>query len=663
GQVKVRGFRIELGEIEAVLAAHEHVREVVALAREDHTGAKRVVAYFVAEAGRRPTVGALRAYLQERLPLYMIPSAFVAMDAFPLTPNGKADRRALPAPGDAGADSERDYAAPRNAAEETLADIWRQVLGVERVGVNDNFFELGGDSILSLQIISRANQSGIRLDPQQLFQFQTVAQLAEVAGKSPALKAEQVVAAGDFPLTPIQRWFFEGDDTDRGHFNQSLMLELRGALAADVLRRAVEHLPARHDALRMRFSRESGVWRQSYAESETHSVFSEIDLSALPQAARAAAVEDACESAQRGLDLEEGPLMRAVLFRLGASGPDRLLLSIHHLVVDGVSWRILVEDLQKCCAQLLRGEEINLGPKTSSFRQWAEGLKRYAGSAGFEDEAGYWGDARRLHAPRIKTDGSGVNTVASARTVRVELADDETRALLQELPQNSNTQIQEVLLTALVLAFGRRDGLRVLLLDVEGHGRAGDIADVDLSRTVGWFTAVYPVLLESGADATPGQALGLVKEQLRRVPRGGLGYGLLRYLRGEDDARRLAALPAAEVSFNYLGQVDQVLRDSELFALTEKGAWLSRSPRAPRRHLIEIDGSVVAGRLTLGWAYSENVHRRQTVERLAGEFVAALRELISHCRQTQAGGFTPSDFPLARLNQAKLDKLASLLNK
>jgi amino acid adenylation domain-containing protein/non-ribosomal peptide synthase protein (TIGR01720 family) len=665
-QVKLRGFRIELGEIEAVLSRHPAVREAVVLAREDAGGDKRLVAYVVPEQGQGLSLSELRSFLRTKLPDYMVPSALVVMETLPLTPSGKVDRRALPAPDRARSESlERSFVAPRTPTEEVLGRIWAQVLGLERVGVYDNFFELGGDSILSLQIIARANQAGLRLTPRQIFQHQTIAELAIVAGTTRAIQAEQGPVTGSVPLTPIQQWFFAQNLPDPHHFNQTVLLEVHQPLDPTLLAQAVRHLLLHHDALRLRFVREESGWQQSNAGPDEAALFTRMDLSALPETEQGSAVEVAATELQASLNLMAGPLVRVALFHLGEAKPSRLLLTIHHLVVDGVSWRVLLEDLLLAYHQLNRGVALQLPPKTTSFKQWAERLSEYAQSGSLQPELDYWlAESRSTVVPLPVDYPAGANIQASSQTVAVSLSEEETRALLQEAPKAYHTQINDVLLTALAQACARWTGVRSLLIDLEGHGREELFEDVDLSRTVGWFTVVFPVLLELGEASGPGETLKTIKEQLRRVPNHGIGYGLLRYLSREKEiAEKLRARPQAQVSFNYLGQLDQVLPEPAPFGPAGEPTGPAHSPRGNRRYLLEVNGSVVGGQLRLFWTYSENVHRRSTIESLAQECVEALRLLIAHCQSPEAGGYTPSDFPLARLDEQKLSALSRFIEK
>src|ERR687886_738282 len=659
-QVKIRGFRIELGEIESVLGQHPAMQETLVVVREDIPNNKRLVAYGVPKQSPAPSMQELHHFLKQQLPEYMVPSAFVLLDALPLTPNGKVDRRALPAPDTTRPELAGAYVAPRTSVEELLAGCSADVLGVGKGGIHDNFFEVGGDSILSIQIIARAKQAGLALTPKQLFGHQTIAELATVAGTTSVFQAEQGLVTGEVLLTPIQRWFFEQEFAEPHHWNQAMLLEVPPTLDLVLLQGVVQQLLVHHDALRLRFVRSASGWQQINALPDEAVPCTWVDLSSLPEAEQTPAIEAAATELQASLNLESGPLVRVALLDLGLNQPSRLLFVIHHLAVDGVSWRILLEDLQTGYQQLSRGEAIALPPKTTSFQNWAQSLSEYAQSPALEQELDYWLDSSRSAVAPLPVDypaGRDANTVTSACNVSVLLSTEETRALLQEVPKAYHTQINDVLLTALVQTFAQWSGDHCLLVDLEGHGREEILEAVDLSRTVGWFTTIFPVLLELQED-DPGEALKSVKEQLHGIPHRGIGYGLLRYLK-EDAAitEKLRVLPQPEVSFNYLGQFDQVVSPDALFQLAKESSGPEHSHLGSRSHLLDVSALVAGGQLQLGWTYSSNLHQRATIESLAEGFVMGLRSLITYCQSPEAGGYTPSDFPEINLNQKKLDEV------
>jgi amino acid adenylation domain-containing protein/non-ribosomal peptide synthase protein (TIGR01720 family) len=615
----------------------------------------------------RTLVPELRGFLDARLPEYMLPSAFVLLDALPLTPNGKVNRKALPAPDQMRPDLEADFLPPRTPTEQVLAEIWSQILGIEHVGVRDNFFALGGDSILSIQIVAKAAQANLRLTPKQLFQHQTIAELAAVIGTDAMFQTGQELVTGPLPLTPIQHWFFEQELADPNQWNQALLLELRQGLDPALLDRVVRYLLVHHDALRLRFVWAESRWQARIVEATEPVPVTLIDLSALPAGDQAVALTAATAALHTSLDLTSGPIMRVALFDPGGRHASHLLILVHHLAIDGISWRILLEDFQTAYRQCAAGEAIVLPAKTTSFQRWASRLVAHAQAAVTQHELRYWLDESRASAVGLPLDHPverEVNTEASARAVVVSLSADETRALIHEVPAGYHTQINEVLLTALVQTFAKWTGATSLLLDLEGHGREELFEDLDLSRTVGWFTSIFPVLLELGAAVDPGDALKTIKEQLRAIPGRGIGYGLLRYLSEDVEIRkRLRGLPAAEVSFNYMGQIERGFAEPALFGLAPQPAVPTRTPLGIRRYLIEINGSVVGGQLRVEWTYSSSAHRASTIEGLAAQFLDALRSLIAHCLAPHAHSYTPSDFPLARLDERKLSKLSALLDK
>ncbi|MFL5540379.1 MAG: amino acid adenylation domain-containing protein, partial [Longimicrobiaceae bacterium] len=657
-QVKVRGFRIEPGEVEAALRAHPAVRDAVVVARHDPPAPVRLVAYAVPAEPSGIDAEALRGHLAARLPAHLVPGAIVSIDRVPLTPNGKVDRRALPAPAAEGVAAD---ARPSTPAEETLAAVWAGVLGLDAVGVRDNFFALGGDSILAIQVVSRAARAGLRLTARQLFQHQTVAGLARVAvpvetGETGA--AEQGPVVGAAPLTPIQRWFFARDFADAHHWNMAALFAAAGPVDAVALERAVAALVEHHDALRLRFARgDSGEWTQSFAAPGGAAPVETADFTAFAGDALSRVVEAHAAGVQAGLGLAHGPLTRVVLYRGGGGEPDRLLWVIHHLAVDGVSWRVLLEDLSTAYAQAAAGGEVHLPPRTTSYRRWAERLAAWAGSAEARAEAEWWlaqpwDAARPVPAGQAAAD----DLEADARTVEVELDEEGTRALLTEVPPVYGTQVNDALLAALARVLARWTGGSTVAVELEGHGREELFEGVDLSRTVGWFTSGFPVLLDARA-ADAGALLRETKETLRAVPRRGVGFGALRWLADDAGLRaRLAAVPSPEVVFNYLGQLGGGGEGDAWLRGAREGAGADHSPRARRAAPVQVLASVAGGRLRVSWELPGLRFGAAEGERLAAEYLDALREIVAHCRAS-AGGYTPSDFPLAAVDPPTLDRV------
>ncbi|MDF3203083.1 non-ribosomal peptide synthetase [Pseudomonas sp. 1912-s] len=650
-QVKIRGFRIELGEIETRLLEHTAVREAVVLALDSPSG-KQLVAYLVSEEEQGALRESLKNHLKAQLPDYMVPAHLIVLDSMPLTANGKLDRRALPQPDPEA--NRQQYVAPRNELEQTLAAIWCAVLNVQQVGLDDNFFELGGDSILSIQVVSRARQAGIHFSPRDLFQHQTVRTLAAVATRTEQVIAEQGVLTGASGLTPIQHWFFDTDIPERQHWNQALLLEPAQPLEPHRLEQALLAVLEHHDALRLSFTRRDAQW---HAE---HLAVPEGGLLLQAQVADMEQCRALFTDTQRSLNLAHGPLLRALLVD-GPQGQQRLLIAIHHLVVDGVSWRVLLEDLQAVYRQLSDGQPVSLPAKTSALRDWAARLQAYAGSESLREELDVW--QQQLAGPSVelpvdRPQGSLRNR--DADTVSVRLDAERTRQLLQQAPSAYRTQVNDLLLTALARVLCRWSGHASALIQLEGHGRETLFDEIDLTRSVGWFTSAYPLRLTPlhiEEAAGQGASIKAIKEQLRGVPHKGLGYGVLRYLADDLCRQTMAALPTASITFNYLGQFDQSFGADALFHPLDEFAGIAHDPDAPLPNELSVDSQVYGGELVLRWTFSRERHDSQTITELADAYLAELQSLIEHCLKPDAGGLTPSDFPLAHLTQGQLDAL------
>ncbi|MEO8488703.1 non-ribosomal peptide synthase/polyketide synthase [Pseudomonas sp.] len=644
-QVKLRGLRIELGEIETRLMELDCVREAVVIAADG-----QLVAYAVPTQTREE--GELRSEIKtrlgEHLPDYMVPAQLIFLDQLPLSPNGKLDRKALPTP-DASL-LQKTYVAPQSPLEQQIAAIWQDVLKREKVGLTDNFFELGGDSIISIQVVSRARQQGIAFTPKELFQHQTVQGLAGVARSGATAQViDRGPATGALPLLPIHQAFFETPMPERHHWNQSVLLKPAQPLIAEALQHALHAVIEHHDALRVSFEQQAGGWSAHYrpmADWQLQQVHTRAEL-----------LSGVCDQAQASLDLQHGPLMRAVLIHL-ADGSQRVLLVIQHLAVDGVSWRILFEDLQNAYQQLISGQPVQLPARTSSVKAWAERLQQRAQNQSAEDELSYWLaqlDTDAADLPCERPQGSLDNR--HSHTLHTHLNAAQTQRLLQQAPKAYRTQINDLLLTALARVISRWTGAQHCLIELEGHGREDLFDDIDLTRTVGWFTSLFPVKLVPATGL--GDSIKQVKEQLRAIPDKGLGYGALRYLGTPQVRANLAALAAPRITFNYLGQFDASFdaKQGSLLSPAAEGSGREQAPDAPLGNWLSLNGQVYGDELTLGWQFSREMFDEATIAHLADDLKNELLALIEHCCNSANTGATPSDFPLARISQAQLDRL------
>ncbi|MGC5038557.1 non-ribosomal peptide synthase/polyketide synthase [Streptomyces sp. DT190] len=654
-QIKIRGFRVEPAEIEARLTAHPAIAEaVVSVSR--HEGRKRLVAHLVPGPGAAvPRAVELRAHVAAELPDYMVPAAFVTVAELPLTANGKVDRRRLPEP-EWSAAADTVHRAPRTEAERVLAGIWAELLGVDRVGLDDHFFMLGGDSIVSIQVVSRARTAGLALTPRDLFRHPTLADLAAAATGTGAAVAGTGPVSGEVALTAIQHWFLDAEPPRPEYFNQSVVVETGEDVDPRALNTALAALWTHHDALRARFTRAAdGTWRQEYsaADADLPELLRVHDLSGHDAQAASEAEARLTHEAHTGFRLDTGPLIAARLFT-GDSRPPRLLLTAHHLIVDGVSWRVLLEDLETAYRQARAGEPVRLPQRTTSVREWARRLTARTGEADLAAQRAHWADVSRHCAEPLPVDLDGGNTVADLRAVTVRLDRRRTEDLLRKVPGVYRTRVDDVLLTALGRVLADWTGRRTVAVALEGHGREDQLFDdLDLSRTVGWFTSLFPVALDLPRGDW-GTALKAVKEQLRAVPDRGIGYGALRHLAGDE---RLAAAPLPGISFNYLGRFDWSAADAELVRAVPGGLDGAEDPAAPRPHLLDVVARVEDDHLEITWHYSGARHREETVAALAEGMLRSLEEIVAHCATPGAGGRTPSDFPLARLDQAAVDRV------
>ncbi len=663
-QVKIRGFRVELDEIEHTILESPLVKEAAVVARETQPNVKRLIAYLIPENDDSQIAEKIKGHLQQKLPDYMVPSHFIVLDKFPYLPSGKIDRRALPFSADMITEKKKKHVPPANEKEEILAQIWQSVLGVKTVGVEDNFFELGGDSILSIQIIARARQKGLQINPMQIFQYQTIRQLAAVAQKVEAIHAEQGLVTGTAPLTPIQHWFFEQHFKHPEQWNQSLLFEVHQPLHVELLKQVTRALLEHHDALRLKIQHQNEGFEMVFDDLPAELPFHYFDLHNLPPNEQKQAIEKEAAQLQASFKLEQGPLFRMAYFNTGTP-PHRLLIIVHHLAMDGVSWRILLEDLQLSYQQLEQGKGINLPPKTTSFKEWALKLKEFAGSDQAMQEYAYWQSIASRPITAIQTDfASGENIEKFATGVFDALDQQQTETLLKEVPPVYKTEINDILLTALVRAFARWQGKRSLLINLEGHGRENLFPTVDHSRTIGWFTSLYPVYLNLEGIFEEGQTIKAIKEQLRKIPDNGIGYGLLRYLHPDWQVRdSLKGLDQAQITFNYLGQFDQALPRESIFKPAKENKGSEHHLTEKRTSLLDITCAVTGGQLNFSFTFSEKVFKSENIKWFSDLFKEELVKLMEHCKSPQAGGVTASDFGLANLDNKKLDKVLSQLQK
>jgi amino acid adenylation domain-containing protein len=654
-QVKLRGYRIELGEIEAALIKHAAVHQAVVAAREDAPGHKSLVAYIVPTRGQGTgdreqegvdsdsaslspityhlSPGELRVFLGERLPSYMLPAAFVLLDALPLTPNGKLDRRALPAPN---LDHDRlvpAYEAPRTAREALLAQLWAQVLGVPRVGIHDTFFALGGDSLLVLHLVARMRQAGMVIAPHQLFTHQTIASLVSVLDTMPPAQPYQGSVSGPLLLAPSQLWLLQDTvELQRPYWNMIRMFEVPPNLDCTALARVTAQLLHHHDGLRTRFAHDADGWRAFIVPPDDSLPFVAVDLAALPDTSLPAAIAQAGTALRTQIDLARGPLLLVAYLDCGPTRTGRLLLINHHLVVDGYSEGILWDDLLRGYQQLAQGRPLRLPPKTTPLPHWTAYLHAYAQTPAARAVLETWCQLPWNAIPPLPRDLPTPHEEVlddSLLDFSLALDPDQTQQLVQALLRHYQVPLAEALLAALLYCLMQWSPERWFGLVVVKAGRDNlpGAEDFDLSRTVGWLSNRQYVILERPQDAAPATVLEATIGQLRRVP--GLRYELHRYL-SQDAAivERLNGLRPYEVLFNYINQTPITDMPVVLHRWYDPDDG-SDGPHNAIPFPLECWPALINGRLRVRWAYSTQLHRRETIERLGQTFLGFLRALAA----------------------------------
>lgn len=657
-QVKIRGFRIEPSEIELALKRHAAVREAVVLPGTNDNNRRCLVAWLVPAADEPlPGHAQLRSFLQRSLPDYMLPAAYVEISELPLTDNGKVDRRALPEPSWAAESSHDESSTARTDIESLLVRAWLDVLPAEQIGIHDNYFELGGDSITAIQLVSRLMQDGWQLAVTDLFRNPTIAQLAECL--TPTVDAtdgcEEV--RGLVPLTPVQLWFFRTFPEHRHHFNQAVLLKARNRIDSERLRRVLRRIQDHHPALQMVYRLNGDLPEQLCSGPGAEVSVEEFDLRNRDDAVRE--TEHLASQLQGSLDPERGILLKAAVFRMGDA--DRLLLIVHHLAVDGVSWRILLEDLEQAWNQDVNGNEIVLSPPVTSGRRWVEALTEYSAGDTLAAEIPLWRDILSRPVASLPVDGDGGrNSFGGARSVTRTLSEEQTTALLQDCHHAYQTEINDILLTALGRALRTCHGGSATRVNLEGHGREPMFPGLDISRTVGWFTSIFPFVIDVSA-ATIGEQICQVRDALRAIPARGVGFGVLRYLRERNEP---VIVPAgdAQISFNYFGQFDPG-HDHSMFTMAEESAGSFVHPEMVRPHAVDVTMMATGGKLSVAIVYQPGCHSQATVERLSDEFRKELIAVTEHCQTVASTGDDVPSFTKTDLSGEDFDQIRRLLSQ
>ncbi|MEC0600840.1 amino acid adenylation domain-containing protein, partial [Bacillus spizizenii] len=637
-QVKVRGYRIETGEIENQLLNVEGIKEAVVFDRSDENDNKYLCAYITAE--KNMLAVNVKDRLAKMLPSYMIPSFIIQVKQMPLTPNGKIDKKALAAiKKPVQSDVVRE--APRSYVEEILVKVWSEVLGIEEIGISDNFYELGGDSIKSILIVSKLQKYNLTLEVKDLFENPQIKSLS-IHVKHYVFRTDQSPVKGRTKFSPIQKWFFENNFSEPNHFNQAFMFHVKDKINEKALVNTFEQIIYHHDALRMILKTENGEIKQEIRGIETVKDIYTLDIyDLMADQNYEDTIEKIADQIQRGMNLEKGILIKLGLFRTTAG--DYLLISVHHMVIDGLSWRILLEDIEKIYKAFLNNEKAVLPLKTTSYKDWTQKLEEFADSKELKKELRYWSSLEETSVAGIPRDFEKCESVFSdSDTITVSLTKQLTEKLQRKTNAAYNTQINDLLLCALGMTVKNWFSLDKILINLEGHGREDILKNVSIDRTVGWFTSLFPVVLDMSRSNDLSYCIQSTKEYLRKVPNKGIGYGILRYLTKPSHNNECQFSLKPDIGFNYLGELTQ--SDKTIFRHSELSSGTSISPSNKKLNAIEINGFIINGQLKVEFNYSTKEFKQDTIKKLTEGYIEQLIQIIQHCEKKCIPEKTPSDF-------------------
>lgn len=648
-QLKIRGYRIEPAEIVTALLGHEGVREAIVYLSEKEAGQRSLIAAIVPckrQEGMddKFLIGSIREYMTARLPPYMLPADYFLVDNIPLNSSGKIDKEALKKLEEAGRTKTRKeiMAQPENEIDELLLRVWKEVLGRADISVSDDFFMIGGDSIKAIQISSRLHKAGYKVTIKDILNHSILAELSPHVKKiKKAILQDEI--RGAVPLLPAQHAFFATERKFPNYFNLPMMFYSADRLDADSIGTIFSKLWSHHDALRMVFSNRSGQWQQENKGTECAFELKEYEFSA--HSILSEVVQKEMVALQGSFNLEKGPLMKVGLFHL--SKGDRLLVIIHHLVVDGVSWRILFEDIETLMRQTQAGSGLKLPDKTNSFKEWAENLMKYANSNELLQEKSYWegienGPVNYLQPIHSKDD----NTMKDIAFVSYWISEQDTALLLTTANKIFNTRINDILLSALSISLKKSWGLSRVAITMEGHGREGILEGLDINRTVGWFTSLYPVVLYAGNEKELPEQIKEIKKQLNTIPNNGIGYGILKYLTDKQHLNGIDFKIKPEISFNYLGQFDEDIRQLTMGA-AEEPFGQPFHPDNNHDHVLDIVAKV-SGKLHLQIGYNSRHFTEEKIREFGEFYKATLRSIADHCALSETTTSNIKQYDIAR---------------
>ncbi|WP_159090717.1 non-ribosomal peptide synthetase, partial [Aquimarina aquimarini] len=636
-QVKIRGYRIELAEITYQLDELTSIHQSIVIAKTDKQGTKHIVAYIVTD--NTLDTSWIQDQLKDKLPDYMIPKIYVFIDAIPLTYNGKVDKKKLPEPDFS---LENTYRAPTTITEQQLVAIWKELLEKEKIGVLDNFFELGGDSIKAIQLVSKAKERNIFFKVKDVFTYQNISAIASNLVKAQDILTEQGKLIGESGLLPVQKMFFETRYTYYNHYNQSMLLSLDKAITYDKLKKVITILIDKHDALRFQY-------QDIHTANPIQRYITKATSLKRELVANETEITKICESYQQSLSVTEGQIASFVLLETPSDfKKNRLFMAVHHLAIDGVSWRIIFEDLHKL---LVKDTVLFIDTKTTSYRQWHKKLTMLAQSVYIHSQRFYWQDILQNYTPLLPENKSEeITTYGNTYHHSNSLSVEATESILSKIHHIYATEINDVLLSALAIVVSNWTNKEKNVIGLEGHGREEIFKNVDVSQTVGWFTSFYPVCLSK--QNTIAETIIHTKDFLRSIPDKGIGFGVLKYLSDNEDIQKSLATNFDDITFNYLGTFDNSMSDDMYFDFAKESKGNDINPANHNPHQLAINCVVVDKQLVVNWSYDSLRYTKETISKLATSYQLELENVIKHCLEQTEKVKTSSDYGLSNFVSA-----------
>ena len=640
-QVKIRGHRIEIGEIERYLMENESIKDAVVMIEEDSSENKLLNAYVV--NNRKVTMLALKEWLLKFLPKYMIPTNFVFMDSLPLTINGKINYDLLPKP----IKADREFVISQTSEEKELVKAMKEILEIENISMNDNYYQIGGDSIKAIQISSKLKNVGLNISVKDILALDSIKEIASTIEEINSLKLIcQEKSEGTLERTPIIEWFFNQDFKNQNLYNQYALFEYKGALDINTVKVTVDKLIEHHDGLRINYDRRTNKLYYNNENLKNSSSFRYIDISNYSNENQQKKIKELIDEANNSFDIEKSLLFKVTMIHLGA-GKNSLLFTAHHLIVDGVSWRVILNDFMTILKQ--SNDKVNIPMKTNSFKEWSEALYEYS-KKDFNEEKQYWQSIldKDINYPIDFNEGEDV--VKTSNAITRELDESTLNDLTKKVNEIYNIDLNEILIISLVLTVNKLTNEDKVKIELERHGREMVNDYIDVSRTVGWFTSMYPAYFNVDYTEIDNNIKSL-KEQLRNIPNKGFNYSVLKFIKKE-----LVDKGNKYIRFNYLGDFDNILNKEEL-NLSNINFGLNSDKGNSLTALIDIDAMVVNGRLRISATYSRNRFKDETIQKFIDSYLDILRLILDKCGNKDLKQFTPSDFTTVGISQEDLDSL------